>query len=80
MPIIFRFKGFEIRFWYRFEEKRMHIHAISDEVNIKIWLEPEIELASIKGNVNESLISEIIKEVKANEQLCKNKWREYLGE
>lgn len=80
MPIIFRFKGFEIRFWYRFEEKRRHVHAISDEANVKIWLEPEIELGTVRGNINESLLAEIIKEVRKNEQLCKNKWDEYLGE
>lgn len=77
MPIIFRFKGFEIRFWYRYEEKRMHVHAINNDANIKIWLEP-VELASIKGTINESLLNELIKEVKKNEQLCKTKWREYL--
>lgn len=78
MPIIFRFKGFEIRFWYRFEEKRMHVHAINDDVNVKIWLDP-VELASVKGNINESLLNDLIREVKKNEQLCKNKWGEYLG-
>ena len=78
MPIIFRFKGFEIRFWYRYEEKRMHIHAINDDANVKIWLDP-VELGLVKGSINESLLSELIREVRKNEQLCKDKWREYLG-
>lgn len=77
MPIILRYKGFEIRFWYSFEEKRMHVHAINDNANVKIWLDP-VELASVKGSINKSLLNELIKEVKKNEQLCKDKWREYL--
>ena len=79
MPIIFRFKGFEIRFWYRFEEKRRYVHALNEDANVKIWLEPEIEIASIKGNINESMLKEILREVKRNEQLCNDAWNHYLG-
>ena len=79
MPFIFRYKEFIIRFWYSFEERRRHVHAISPDANIKIWLEPEIEVADIKGCVNPSTINEILKEVKRNEQLCKDAWNAYLG-
>ena len=79
MPFIFRYKEFIIRFWYSFEERRRHVHAISEEANIKIWLEPEIEVASVKGHVNPVTINEILKEVKRNEQLCKDAWDAYLG-
>ena len=48
MPFIFRYKEFVIRFWYSFEERRRHVHAVSDEANVKIWLEPEISIASVK--------------------------------
>jgi hypothetical protein len=79
MPFIFRYKEFIIRFWYSFEERRRHVHAISDKANIKIWLEPEIEVASVKGQVNPSTLNEILKEIKRNEQLCKDAWDAYLG-
>ena len=79
MPFIFRYKEFIIRFWYSFEERRRHVHAISDEANIKIWLEPEIEVASVKGRVNSATLNELLKEVKRNEQLCKDAWDAYLG-
>ena len=78
MPYIFRYKEFIIRFWYSFEERRRHVHAISDEANIKIWLEPEIEVASVKGHVNPVTVNEILKEVKRNEQLCKDAWDAYI--
>lgn len=38
MPFIFRYKGFVIRFWYCFEERRRHVHAISDDANVKYGL------------------------------------------
>ena len=79
MPFIVRYKEFIIRFWYSFEERRRHVHAISDKANIKIWLEPEIEVASVKGQVNPSTLNEILKEIKRNEQLCKDAWDAYLG-
>ena len=79
MPFIFRYKDFVIRFWYSFEERRRHVHAINGDANIKIWLETEIELATIKGHVNPSVLNEILKEVKRNEQLCKDAWDAYLG-
>ena len=47
MPFIFRYKEFVIRFWYSFEEGRRHVHAVSDDANVKIWLEPEISDAFV---------------------------------
>ena len=79
MPVIFRYRGFEIRFWYRFEEKRRHVHAIKDDINIKIWLEPKFELGKVTGPANKSIIAEILKEVKKNEKRCNEAWNEYLG-
>ena len=79
MPYIFCYKEFIIRFWYSFEEWHRHVHAISDEANIKIWLEPEIEVASVKGRVNPATLNELLKEVKRNEQLCKDAWDAYIG-
>jgi len=79
MPFIFRYKEFVIRFWYSFEERRRHVHAISDDANVKIWLELEISIASVKWRINESMLNELLQEVKKNEQLCINAWDQYLG-
>ena len=79
MPFIFRYKEFVIRFWYSFEEGRRHVHAVSDDANVKIWLEPEVSIASVKGLINESMLNELLKEVKKNEQLCIDAWNQYLG-
>lgn len=79
MPFIFRYKEFIIRFWCSFEERRRHVHAVSGKANIKIWLEPEVEIAVVKGYVNPAIVNEILTEVKRNEQLCKDAWDAYLG-
>ncbi|WP_176013058.1 DUF4160 domain-containing protein [Victivallis sp. Marseille-Q1083] len=75
MPIIFYFKGFAIKFWLN-EESRCHVHAVSPEAKIKIWLEPKIEVAQIAGNINPSLLNELLKEVKKHERECRKKWNE----
>ncbi len=80
MPFIFRYKDFVIRFWYSFEEKRRHVHAINDDANVKIWLEPEIAVASVRGHINEAVLNELLQEVRKNEQLCIDAWNQYLGE
>ena len=81
MPIIFRYKGFEFRFWCSSEEERPHVHAIkNNEINVKIWLEPEISVAFVRGRINKSMLNELLQEVKRNEQLCRNTWAEYFEE
>lgn len=81
MPIIFRYKGFEFRFWCSSEEERPHVHAIkNNEINVKIWLEPEISVASVRGRINKSMLNELLQEVMRNEQLCRNTWAEYFEE
>ena len=80
MPIIFRYKGFEFRFWCSSEEERPHVHAIkNNEINVKIWLEPEISVASVKGRINKSMLNELLQEVRRNEQLCHDAWDQYVG-
>lgn len=79
MPIIFRYKGFEIRFWYVGEEDRRHVHAIKNGINVKIWLEPEIEVAKITGKINSSLVNELLNEVKKHENDCHARWDDFQG-
>ena len=78
MPVIFRYKNFQIRIWFRNEEGRRHVHAISADVNIKIWLEPVIEIADIKGHINKTILNELLTEVKRHEQECNDIWDDYV--
>ena len=40
---------------------------------------PEISIASVKGRINESMLNELLLEVKKNEQLCIDAWDQYIG-
>ena len=44
-PTVFRYKGFRFYFFSR-EEKRKHVHVQHEKGEVKIWIEPEIELAN----------------------------------
>jgi len=44
-PTVFKEKGYRFFFFSR-EEKRMHVHVISDDGEAKFWLEPGIVLAN----------------------------------
>ena len=54
MPIIFRYKGFEFRFWCSSEEERPHVHAI--KINEKTsrygWNRKSLSRLSRDGSTN----------------------------
>lgn len=79
MPVIFYYKNFIIRFWSS-EETRPHVHVLSENCKIKFWLDEDgVHLADVKGKINETLLNELLKEVRKHERECKDKWREYFG-
>jgi hypothetical protein len=47
-PTIFRERGVRFLFFSR-EERRMHVHAVSQHRAAKFWLEPALELAGNHG-------------------------------
>ena len=56
----------------------MHVHAQSSDGEAKVWLEPEISLATSHGLAQHD-INEIIDLVKAREQEIRDAWREHFG-
>ena len=79
MPLIFVYKGFKIR-CYMNEESRAHVHVVYENGGeIKIWLNPEIEIARIKGVFTDTIINQVLKAVKNHEKQCKSEWNKYHG-
>jgi hypothetical protein len=71
MPLIFKYKGFKIRF-YMNEESRMHVHAVYENGGeIKVLLSPKVEVAKTTGNFSDTIINLILKEIKDKERECK---------
>ncbi|MEW6380198.1 MAG: DUF4160 domain-containing protein [bacterium] len=57
-PTFFRYKN--LRFYVNSrEERRKHIHVQSPDGEVKVWLEPDIQLARNYG-VKESQLKEIL--------------------
>lgn len=64
--------GFVVEFHSR-EEARMHVHVSSNGKQIKIWIEPDIEVAMNYG-FSEKEIKSIIQIITDNEQSIKDRW------
>ncbi|MDR1883824.1 MAG: DUF4160 domain-containing protein [Prevotella sp.] len=60
------------------EEKRMHVHIYKQDCEVKIWLEPTVEIAQNYGFSKKEL-REIITIVKENEEDFKTKYRAHIG-
>ncbi len=76
-PTVFRYNQYKFSFFSR-EERRMHVHVWSPDGEIKIWLEPEIELAVNKG-LKQGEISELLKITKERIHEIKESWRKHFS-
>ena len=76
-PTFKKEKGFTFKI-YSNEELRMHVHVICDDCEAKIWLEPEIELASNDGFAQHE-INKIIKLVEENAVNFKQLYKQHIG-
>ncbi len=47
-PVVHRWKGYSFHF-FSLEESRAHLHVTKAETEIKIWLEPHVEIAYNHG-------------------------------
>ena len=76
MPKFFMFLGYWIG---RFsdEEPRAHVHAVKfgSREDMKIWLEPDIEVEFIHG-INAATANRILAEIRRRKDECLDKWRE----
>jgi len=76
-PTVLKYKGFRF-FFFSAEEKRMHIHVVSNGAEAKFWVEPSIEMAVNNGFSNIE-IKELGKIVKENENKIRNSWNAHFG-
>ncbi len=68
---------------YRFyffsrEEERRHIHVSSSDGEVKVWLEPEIEVAKVI-NLTTEQVNSILKVVKNHEEEINDSWNKHFG-
>lgn len=60
------------------EERRMHIHAIKDDKEAKIWLQPKIEIAHNHGFTQKE-INAILKITKEYGKQFKQQYEQHIG-
>ena len=76
-PTVFKHKGYRF-FFFSAEEKRMHIHIVSNGAEAKFWVEPNVEMA-VNNGFGKIEINELGKLVKDNENKIRNSWNKHFG-
>ncbi len=78
MPTLLLINGLRFFFYSNESNEPIHIHVTKGSAAGKVWLEPEIEVAYIKGftNSKERTIHEIIQ---SHVGEFKTKWYEYFS-
>ena len=77
MPTVFIEGPYRFYFFSR-EETRKHIHVISSEGELKIWLEPEISIAKVV-NLSSSDVNKIIEIVKERKEEIYASWNKHFN-
>jgi hypothetical protein len=81
MPVILRYKGYAL-FFYSSEgipREPMHVHVRAPAGTAKIWLEPEVKLASSRG-IPPKTLRELVRLVREQRGLFSYCWRDYFDE
>lgn len=80
MPVVFRYKG--IRFFFYSNEgnprEPLHIHAASPTGEAKVWLKPDIRIASSAG-FDRRTLTEILHVVTQNQANIERAWHEHFS-
>ena len=80
MPVVFRWQG--IRFYFFSNEGRprepLHIHAERQGAEAKIWLYPDVRVASSAG-FDRKTLTELVKQVELHMKDIERAWHEHFG-
>lgn len=76
MPTVFIDGQYRFYFFSR-EEERRHIHVSSTDGEMKVWLEPEIEVAKVI-NLTTEQVNSILKVVKNHEEEINDSWNKHF--
>ncbi|GIL04470.1 DUF4160 domain-containing protein [Betaproteobacteria bacterium PRO7] len=81
MPEVFRWRGFRFFFYSNEGSPRepCHVHVEHADGEAKVWLDPEIRLASSFG-LSSRQLGTILAVVREREARIREKWDEYFGQ
>jgi hypothetical protein len=81
MPVVLRYKGYAL-FFYSSEgwpRELMHIHVRGNGGEAKIWLEPEVMVAS-SAAIPANKLHELVRLVRERRELFVEAWKGYFDE
>lgn len=80
MPVVFRYKGF--RFFFYSNEgsppEPLHVHVRAGGAEAKLWLEPQVRVASSNG-FDARTLREVVDVAQANHALIERTWNDYFA-
>ena len=76
-PTVFREGKYRFYFNSR-EEDRLHVHVESPEGQVKVWLEPSIELAENHG-IPEREVTKILRILSSRHGEIEQRWHQHRG-
>ena len=74
-PTVFRDGPYRFYFFSR-EEERMHVHVETPDGELKVWLEPRIELAQNHG-IAEREVTKILRIIENRYAELEQRWRDH---
>lgn len=81
MPVVLRYKGY-VLFFYSSEgrpHEPMHIHVRGNGGEAKVWLEPEVMVAS-SAAIPQKKLRELVRLVREQRELFVEAWKEHFDE
>lgn len=80
MPVVFRYKGFRFFFYSNEGSPRepVHVHVRLGSSEAKLWLEPQVRVASSFG-FDASTLRELVEVAQGNRALIERTWHEYFS-
>ena len=76
MPTVFIDGPFRYYFFSR-EETRRHIHISSSEGEMKVWLEPTVEVAKVV-NLSQHEVTKILKTIEERKEQINEFWNKHF--
>ena len=80
MPVVFRYKGFGFFFYSNEGNPRepVHVHVRSGSSEAKLWLEPQVRVATSFG-FDAGALRELVEVAQSNRVLIERTWHEYFS-
>jgi hypothetical protein len=80
MPLVFRYKGFRFFFYSNEGSPRepVHVHVRASGSEAKLWLDPEIRVASSSG-FDAGTLRELVGVASSRRDEIERAWHEYFG-